>query len=93
MRPRSNQVDRAVDGNPVQPGAEVGARLESAQLPIGLEKRFLHDVLGVRRTPRHAVRQPVDGPTVAFHELPEGFAVAVAGQRDGGGVRLRHPIG
>jgi hypothetical protein len=29
---------------------------------------------------------------MAIHERMESFAIAVAGQRDGRGVRLRHPI-
>jgi hypothetical protein len=30
---------------------------------------------------------------MALDERTESFAISVAGQRDGGGVRLRHPVG
>ena len=88
----ANQVDRAVHRDPVQPGAEVRPRLEPAQLLVGLQKRLLDDVLGVLRVAGHPVRQPIDSAAVALHERPKSFAISVAGQRDGGGVRLRHPI-
>jgi hypothetical protein len=39
------------------------------------------------------VRQAEDSPPVALDEHPESLAISVAGQRDGGGVRLRHPTG
>ena len=92
VRPRPNQVDRAVHGDAVQPGAEVRPRLEAAQLLVGLQERLLHHVLGVRGAAGHPVRQPVDSAAVALDERPKRLAVSVARQRDGGGVRLRHPI-
>ena len=92
VRPRANQVDRAVHRDAVEPGAEVGARLETAQLLVGLQKRLLHHVLRVRRVAGHAVREPEDSTAVALHESAESLAISVASQRDGGGVRLRHPI-
>ena len=50
-----------------------------------------------RRLPRpagagHPVREPVDSAAVALDERAKSFAISVAGQRDGGGVRLRHPV-
>ena len=92
VRPRSDQIDRAVHGDAVQPGAEVRARFEPAQLLVRLQERLLDDVLGVRGIAGHPVRQPVDSAAVALDERPERFAVSVARQRDRGGVRLRHPI-
>ena len=78
MRPRTNQVDRAVHRDAVQPGAEVRPRLESAQLLVGLQKRLLHHVLRVRRVAGHPMRQPEDSPAVALDERPESFAISVA---------------
>ena len=92
VRPRPNQVDRAIHGDAMQPGPEVRPRLESAQLLVGLEKRLLDDVLGVRGIARHPVRQPIDSPAVALDERPERVAISVPRQRDGGDLRLRHPI-
>ena len=75
----------------MQPRAEIGAGLESSELPVRLQERFLNDVLGVLRVAGHAMRQTEDGAAVALHEAPEGFAVTIAGERDSGGVRMRHP--
>ena len=75
----------------MQPRAEVGARLEAAELPVRLQEGVLHHVIGVLRIARHPVREPVDSPAVTVDQGPEGVAVTVAGQRDGGGVRIRHP--
>ena len=85
------EIDGAVHRNPVEPCAEIGAGLEPAQLPVRLEKRLLDDIFRVLRSAGHPVRKTVDGPAVTVHERPESFAIAVAGQRDSGGVRLRHP--
>jgi hypothetical protein len=38
------------------------------------------------------VRQAKDGAAVALNQSAKSFAISVASQRDGGGVRLRHPI-
>jgi hypothetical protein len=40
----------------------------------------------------HPVRQPKDSAAVALDQSAKSFAISVASQRDGGGVRLRHPI-
>ena len=91
VRPRPDQVDRTVHRDPVQPGAEVRARFEASQLLVCPQEGLLDDVFGVMRTAGHPVRKPVDGAAMAIHERMESFAVSVAGQRDGCGVRLRHP--
>jgi hypothetical protein len=91
--PRPNQIDRTVHGNPVEPRAEVRTRLEPSELLVSLEKRFLHDIFCVLRVAGHSMREPVDSAPVALHERTESLTISVAGQRDGGGVRLRHPIG
>jgi len=87
----ANHIDRAVDRDPVQPRAEVRARLEAAQLPVRLEECLLDHVLGVLGIAGHPMGQPVDRPAVAIDQASEGLAVAAAGEGDGGGIRLRHP--
>jgi hypothetical protein len=92
VRPRADEVDRAVHRDAVNPGAEVRPRLESTQLLVRLQKRLLHHVLRVRRIAGHPMRQPEDSPAMALDEHPERFAIPASRQRDGGDVRLRHPI-
>jgi hypothetical protein len=87
-----DHVDRAVDRDPVQPGAEIGARFETAQLTVGFQEGLLHHVFRVLRRSCHSMRDPIDGAAVALNQRAKSFAITVAGQRDGGGVRMRHPI-
>ena len=49
-------------------------------------------LVGVVWIAGHAVREAEDGAAMALYERLKSFAVPVAGQRDGVGVRLRHPI-
>jgi hypothetical protein len=77
----------------VQPRAEVRPRLESLQLLVRPQEGLLDDILGIVRVAGHPVRDPKDSPAMALDECPKGFAISVASQRDGGGIRLRHPIG
>ena len=53
MPPRADEVDGAVDRDPVQPGADVRPGLETAELPVRLEPGLLHHVLRVRRVAGH----------------------------------------
>ena len=76
----------------MQPGAEVRARLESGQLPVGLQESLLDDILGILRAPGHPEGEPEHSTAVAIHECTVSLAICVAGQRDGGSVRLLHPI-
>ena len=93
MLPAPNHVDGTVHGDPMEPRAEVRPRLEAGKLPVRLEKRLLDDVFGVLGAAGHPVGQPVDSTAMALDERTESLAISVARQRDGGGVRLRHPIG
>src|SRR5262245_12835729 len=92
MRSRSNKVDRTVHRDSMQPGAEIRPRFETAELSVSFQESLLDDVLGVLRGAGHTVGEPIDSAAVALDERSKGFAISVAGQRDGGGVRLRHPI-
>ncbi len=75
----------------MEPRPEVGPRLETAQLFVCAQERLLDHVLGVLRAAGHPVRESIDGTAVTLDKRPESFAISIAGQRDGGGVRLRHP--
>ena len=77
--PGANHVHRAVGDDAIEPGAEVGARLEAAKVAVRLDEAFLDDVFGVLFVAGHPERQPERGAAVALHELAEGLAVALAG--------------
>ena len=62
------------------------------ELLVGLQESLLDHVFGVLRIAGHPVREPVDSAAMALDERPKSFAISVAGECDGGGVRLRHPI-
>jgi hypothetical protein len=92
MRARAHVVDRAVERDPVEPGGEIRARFEAAQLPIRSHERFLHDVLGVFRHSCHSVRQSVDAAAMTLDEHAKRFLVASPGPGDGSGVVQVHLV-
>ncbi|CRK51463.1 hypothetical protein RHCRD62_30127 [Rhodococcus sp. RD6.2] len=53
------RVDVGVRQDAVQPGLEIGARLEGPERRIRLDVRLLHQILGVGRVPRHTQRRAV----------------------------------
>jgi hypothetical protein len=64
---------------------------DSNRLPVRLQEGLLDDVLGILGIAGHPVRKPIHGTAMTVDERPEGLAVTVPRQRDGSGVRLRHP--
>jgi hypothetical protein len=71
------QTDRRIDGNPVNPGEKQRVALEAGQGLVGIQKRFLHNVLrvfGITDHPKHSVEQAV---LIAAHQLPKGRASAL----------------
>ena len=90
--PRPHHVHRAVRDDAVEPGGEVGPRLEAAQLAVGPQKTLLHDILGILLVARHPEGQLKRTPAVPLHEGAESLAVALlsAGQ-DGCCVARVHP--
>jgi hypothetical protein len=90
---RPDEVDRAVDRDAVEPGTEVRAGLEPADLPIRAQKRLLDDVLGVVLVARHPVGEPEDGAAVSLDQRAECLAVALARPSHHQGVALWHPVG
>src|SRR5438128_1780694 len=44
---RSKKIERAVDGDAMQPRSEVRALLESRQLPVRAQESLLHHIVGI----------------------------------------------
>ena len=91
--PSPHHVYRAVGDDPVEPGAEIGPRFESPQLPIGAEKALLDHVFCVLLVAGHAERQPEDGPAMAFDQYTERVAIALAGAGQDGRSLSRVHLG
>ena len=87
-----HHVHGAVGNDAVQPGREVGAGLEPAELAVRPEKAFLHDILCILLVARHPECELKRTPAVPLHQDAEGLAVALlsAGQ-DGCCVARVHP--
>jgi len=76
---RAHQIHRAVRDNPLQPGAEVRARLEAAELSIRAKKTLLNHVFGILFISRHPEGQPEHSPAVPLYERAKRVAVTLAG--------------
>src|SRR5581483_9360722 len=89
------QVERAVDGDAVDPGVELAGGAELAQLAERAQESFLGDVVGVVRVAGEVQRQRVDARAIAARELAERGLVAAlrAGDQLGGGERARGCVG
>jgi hypothetical protein len=74
--PTSQEVEALIHRKPVQPGAETRLAAETAEFPMGLQERFLQQVLGILRRPRHAKRQREKAPGVRAVQLLECSYVA-----------------
>lgn len=88
---RAAQVVRAIDGDAVEPGAEVGARLEASQVAVGAQERFLHHFLRVVFVARHTKRQPENGGAVPLDKRAKRVAVAGHSLGHYGGIGTFHP--
>ena len=75
----TEQIERTVDGDAVQPGAEVRALLEVLELAVGAKERLLHHVVGIMFISGHAIRHSKCGPGVPLDQLPERIGVAGSG--------------
>jgi len=89
--PLADRVERLVDGDAIKPGAELGLALEAADVAMGLDKRFLDDVVGQRRVVQDALdTAPETGVLLPVEFTPGRFvARAEALQKIGRGV---HPM-
>src|SRR6266508_5318910 len=89
--PRPNEIYGAVHGDSVEPGSEIRACLEAAQLTIGLEKCLLHNVLCVLAAAGEPIGDMKHVLRVTLDERLECVCVAIAHPGDGGAVALVHP--
>src|SRR5712692_8738756 len=80
----AHQIDRAVGHDAVEPGPEVGARLESAQLPVRPKEALLHNILSILLAAGHSKREAKDTLAVTLDERAKRLAVALAGPRQDG---------
>ena len=87
----AKQIERAVDGDAVQPGAEVGALFEPLQLAVSAQQRLLNHVVGIVLVPSHAISHPKDCVGVTVDQRPEGVRVACPRPAHGCGVGHLHP--
>src|SRR5436190_8289374 len=89
----THQIHRAVRRDPVEPRAEVRARLEPAKLAVRPQKALLDHIFGILLIARHPERQPEDTPAVPLDKCAKGVAVALAGPRQDGSHfgRVHHP--
>ena len=76
---RAKRVEAPVGGDPVEPGAERGASLESSEALPGGQERLLQGVLGVLEGSEHPVAVHLQLSAVRFGQLSE--RVAVSGPR------------
>jgi hypothetical protein len=74
----SHQVHGAVDGDAVQPGAELRSAIEKVELAVGPEKGFLNHVFGVLLAARETEGRAEDPLTVSFDKSSEGVGVSGA---------------
>ena len=71
------RVERAVGGNPVQPGTDRRPLLELLETAPGGEERLLEQVLGILQRPDDPVQVDLELAAVRVGELPEGVLVAI----------------
>jgi hypothetical protein len=71
-----------VDGDAVQPGAELGLAAEVFQALVGLDEDLLDDVFKVGPGAEHAVDEAGDIGAAALVQLPERRRLAGCGARD-----------
>jgi hypothetical protein len=74
----ADQVDCAVERDPVDPGSEARPGVETGEPAVGFEEGLLNDVFRVFLVAGHAVGQAKDHRAVLLDQGPEG-------------VHLRHP--
>ena len=98
------EVDRAVDGDAIDPGVERRVALEVSERPVGLHEDVLDEILGVLAVAGHVVDQRVDLLLMTADELVVGVEIVLGGTGDeradfrgifdgvGGGLRRIHRI-
>ena len=64
----SNQIERIVGRDAVEPGGKAGARFVFVQLAIGSQEGLLHHILGVLFISSHTKSQTEDGTAVLLDQ-------------------------
>src|ERR1035437_9338452 len=72
----AHEVERAVDGDAIEPGAEAGALVEPGELFIRPQEAVLHYILRVLLVASHTKCEPEQGTAVALHEHPKRVGIA-----------------
>ena len=85
---RAKEIERTVDGDPMQPRSEVRAFLESIELPVCAKERLLNHIVSVMFISCHSIRHAKNGTAVLFDEQPEG--VGITGPRPAHGRYIGH---
>jgi hypothetical protein len=72
----ADRVDGTVRGDAMDPRAEARSRLEPRQLPVRLQKGFLHHVLGILLVAHDSKCDAEDSPAVPLDERAERIPIA-----------------
>lgn len=91
--PRAEQVESAVDGDAMDPRAEIRTLLEFVELTVGAQERLLHHVIGIVLVSSHSVRHSKNGLAMTFDQHPEGVGIATPRPAHGCDVGHLHPTG
>src|SRR5262245_20540567 len=73
---RSQQVQAAAGGNPIQPGTDRRASLECAQPLPSRQQRLLHGILGVVHRTEEAIAMQLQLMAVGVDEVAERIVVS-----------------
>jgi hypothetical protein len=71
-------VERAMDGDTVEPGEEVAAALEAVEVLAGADEGVLGDVVGLGAAACHVQREGEDAWAIAADQVVEGAAITQA---------------
>ncbi len=72
-----SKVQRGIADDPVQPRPEWLIGAEPAQRPMGMQKSFLHGILGVLVRKQYRPRDGIGALLVSAHELRKGTRVPI----------------
>src|SRR5512132_658782 len=88
----AKRVQAAIGRDPVQPGAQRGASLETVEPAPGCEERLLQLVFGVLQRAEDSVAVQLQLPPVRLDQLLEGVLVARAGTAERVLTQHRRPV-
>lgn len=74
--PAAPHIRPGIDGNPVQPGAEIGLQAEASQAAVSLQKNLLGQVLGIVVVPRQVVAQSIYLILIDYDQFFKGLFVS-----------------